>query len=190
MKQLLFISAFFLLLTAKSQTISELQQKITQLEQKITVLNEKVNFCDLYNHSDVSKVKTFSSAFELKLLECKGNSIEQTVEITFTLKHSLPHQQMDLYTGREKPIAYSEVGNSFDFKSSFFPNSKSTMVETERFILPTNQLIQGKLIFRNVLPQTEKLSLVTGTFEFHNNDGYGNPGKGEFEIKNLTINWN
>ncbi len=189
MKKILFLGLIISSLSAKSQTVAELQEQITILEQQNQVLKEKVDFCDLYNNSEVSDTKSFNSNFEFKVIECKGNAIEQTVELAVTIKHSLPHQQLDLYTGSKKPIAYSETGSNYEFKSASFPES-GTGFGTESFYVPTNLLIQGKLIFRNVLPQTEKLSLINGTFQFKNKDGGGNREKGEFEIRNLNINWN
>lgn len=189
MKKIIFLGLIISSLTVNSQTISELQAKITVLEQQKTVLEEKVDFCELYNNSNVSDTKSFNSNFEFKVIECKGNSIEQTVELTITIKHSLPHQQLDLFIGNQKPIAYGETGNNYEFKSANFPESKKLM-GSESFFVPTNLLIQGKIVFRNILPQTEKLKLVNGTFQFKNKDGLGNKGTGEFEIKNLVINWN
>ena len=188
MKKILFLGLIISSLTVSSQTIAELQQQITILEQQQIVLQEKVDFCDLYNNSDISETKTFNSNFEFKVLECKGNSIDQTVELTVTIKHSLPNQQLNIWTGREKPIAYGETGNSYDFKSVKFPNSRAS-IGSEQFDSPTNLLIQGKITFRNILPQTEKLSLVNGTIQFRNKDGGGNKAQGTFEIKNLNINW-
>jgi len=189
MKKLLFIGLLLIgTFTVKSQTVTELQEQITVLEQQKELLQEKVNFCDLYNNAE-TEVKTFNSNFEFKVLECVGNSIEQTVEITVTIKHSLPHQKLELFTGSKKPVAYGETGNNYDFKEATFPNASSVFGALS-FNSPTNLLIQGKLVFRNVLPQTEKLSLVNGIFQFKNKDGNGNRAKGEFEIRNLNINWN
>ncbi len=184
-KEILFLGLIVSSLSVKSQTVAELQEQITILKQQNQVLQEKVDFCDLYNNSEVSDTKSFNSNFELKVIECKGNSIEQTVELAITIKHSLPHQYLKLYTWSKKPIAYSETGSNYEFKSASFPGATSTS-----FYVPTNLLIQGKLIFRNVLPQTEKLSLINGTFRFENKDGGGNSEEGEFEIRNLNINWN
>ena len=189
MKKILFLGLIVSSLTVKGQTITELQQQITILEQQKTVLQEKVDFCDLYNNSDVSETKTFNSNFEFKVIECKENSIDQTIELTITIKHSLPNQKLNIWTGREKAIAYGETSTSYDFKSVKFPNSRSSF-GAEGFNSSTNLLIQGKLTFRNILPQTEKLSLVNGAVKFENKDGGGNKAQGKFEIRNLNINWN
>lgn len=189
MKKILFLGLVISSFILQSQTVQELQKQIEILEQQKTVLQEKVNFCNLYNNSDVSETKTFNSKFEFKVIECEGNSIDQTVELTITIKHSLPNQQINIWTGIEKPTAYGETGTSYDFKSVKFPNSKSYFA-SEEFNSPTNLLIQGKLKFRNILPQTKKLSLVNGTVEFKNKDGGGNKAQGKFEIRNLNINWN
>lgn len=189
MKKILFLGLIFSSITATSQTISELQQQITILEQQKSILQEKIDFCDLYNNSDVSETTTFNSNFEFKVIECKGNSIDQTVELTITIKHSLPNQKIKIWTGSEKPVAYGETGKNYDFKSINFPDSRGGF-GAEEFNSPTNLLLQGKLTFRNILPQTAKLSLVNGTVEFENKDGGGSKGKGKFEIRNLNINWN
>lgn len=181
MKKILFLGLIISSITATSQTISELQQQITILEQQKIVLEEKVDFCDLYNSSDTSETKTFNSNFELKVIECIGNSTDQTVEVIVTIKHLLPHQQLYL----SSTIAYGETGDSFKFKNSMFAGSNSKVI-----YIPTNLLLKGKLTYRNVLPQTEKLKLVNGTISFKNKDGGENNGKGEFEIRNLNINWN
>ena len=166
---------------ANAQTTTELKQKITVLEQKNKALEDKLTFCELYSQSDVSEVKSFNSNFEFKVLECRGNTNEQTVEIEVTIKHSMPNQKLFL----DKSIAYGETGSSYEFKNSYF--SESTRYSS--FLIPTNMLIKGKLVYRNILPQTEKLSLVSGTFYFENKDGGGNNGMGDFEIRNLTIKW-
>ena len=188
MKKLLFIGLFLGIFNVQGQTVFELQQQIIVLEQQKALLQEKVDFSDLYNNAS-TEVKTFNSNFEFKVIECRGNSIDQTVEMTVTIKHSLPHQQLDLFTGSKKPVAYGEMGNNYEFKDATFPDARSGM-GTKTFSSPTNLLIQGKLVFRNVLPQTEKFSLVNGIFQFKNKDGGGNRAKGEFEIRNLSINWN
>lgn len=140
----------------------------------------------MYNNSDTSQTKSFSSYFEFKVIECKGNTTDQTVELTVTIKHSLPNQELDLYTITKKPMAYGETGNNYEFKSATFSEDRFSIGSI--FYVPTNLLIQGKLVFRNILPQTKKLSLINGTFEFKNKDGGGNRDEGEFEIRNLIIN--
>ena len=187
MKKLLLIGLLFSVFKGNAQTLTALKKQIEVLEQKYKLLQDKIHFCEMYN--DLSKeVKSFNANFEFKVIECKGNSLDQTVEITITIKHGLPHQQLELYTGAMKPIAYGELGNNYEFKGAKFPNVIHTY-GLATFFVPTNLLIQGILVFRNVLPQTEKFSLVNGTFTFKNKDGGGNFSKGEFEIRNLKIDW-
>lgn len=187
-----FVTVLFLTiisLTLKAQTIEELKQKISVLEQDNQRLKEKISFCDLYNKSGQIESKSFSSKFDFKVLACRGNRIDQIVEIDILLKHNLPHQEMQLFTGSKAPVAYGETGEAFDLKEAKFSQSKGGF-GVEKFIIPTGVPIKGKLTFRNILPGTDKLSLITGIFEFENQDGGGNDGQGTFEIKNLTINWN
>ena len=178
-----------LCLTLKAQTIEELKQKVSILKQDNQRLKEKVSFCDLYSNSNQIESKSFSSKFDFKVLECRGNRIDQIVEIDILLKHNLPHQQMQLFTGSKAPVAYGETGEAFELKEAMFSQSKSKY-GVEEFIIPTGVPIKGTLTFRNILPGTNKLSLITGIFEFENQDGGGNDGQGAFEIKNLAINWN
>ncbi len=189
MKKLLVVLVVILTsISAQSQSISKLKKEISILKQQNKALKEKVVFCKLYNNSNVNEVKSFSPNFDFKVLECSGNSIEQTVEIVFTIKHNLPNQRLGLWTGQEKPIAYGETGKSYKYKEAKLPNA-SSMGWSLNFSCPTGLLIQGKLIFRNVLPQTEKFKLVKGGFDFCNEDGGDNKGKGRFEIRNININW-
>ncbi len=183
MKRFLCLVLLTVIFTAQGQTKKELQEKIKFLE-------EKVKLCELYNSSPIAEVLPFSSDFEFKVLECRGNKIGQTVDIIFTIKHSLPHQKIDFYTGSERPIAYNEMGDAYEFKSVEFPNSQDGWNSTVTFILPTNILVKGKLTFKNVLPQTEKFAFVSGALKFKDRDAeYGEDKEGRFEIRNLKIDW-
>ena len=170
----------FIGLTLKSQTTEELKQKITALEEDNQRLKEKVSFCDLYNKSSQTESKSFNSKFDFKILECRGNRIDQIVEIDILIKHSLPHQEMQLYTGSKAPVAYGESGEAFELKEANFSQSKGRS-GVEKFIIPTSVPIKGTLTFRNILPETDKLSLITGIFEFENQYGGSNNGQGTFE---------
>ena len=120
------------------------------LEQQNERLVEKVSFCEIYNNSNLSDIKSFSPNYEFKVIDCKGNVSEQTVSVTVTLKHSLPHQSVKLFIGSQKPIAYGETGNSFEYKEAEFPQSSGIM-GYQSFNMPTDILIKGTLVFRNVL---------------------------------------
>jgi hypothetical protein len=187
MKKTLLTALIIGTFSLNAQTVSELKEKVKVLKQQNERLQEKATFCDSYNTVN-SEVKTFDQNFEFTVLECKGNALDQTVTVTITIKHNLPHQQLSLYTGTKKPFAYGETGNNYDYKNAIFPggiNKTGVII----FSSPTNILLKGTIIFRNVLPQTEKLSLVNGTFAFKNIDGGGNSSTGEFEVRNLNISW-
>lgn len=188
-KSLTVLFLLSLALALKAQNPEALKQRISILEEENERLKEKINFCDLYNQSRQTESKSFSSKFDLRILECRGNRIDQIVEIDLLINHNLPHQEMKLFTGSKAPVAYGETGEAFELKEAQFSQSKSGY-GVEKFIVPTGVPIKGTLTFRNVLPGTSKLSLVTGIFEFENQDGGSNEGQGTFEIKNLTINWN
>ncbi len=175
-------------LTLSAQTTETLKKEIERLLEENTRLREKLEFCDVFNHSNQFETKSFSSKFDFKVLACKGLRIDQVVEIEVLITHNLPHQKMSLYTGSEAPVAYGEMGDSFELREVKFSHSK-TGFGVERFMAPTGIPIKGKLTFRNILPSTDRLSLVTGTFLFQNQDGGGNEGEGSFEIRNLTIDW-
>ncbi|WP_158974937.1 hypothetical protein [Cellulophaga sp. L1A9] len=189
MKKVLIVALLLYGMGLKAQELTELKKKIELLGDQNSRLQEKIDFCSIYEKSNDIDIKSFNTNFDLKILQCVGNSSDQTVEVVFTMKHALVHQAMTLYTGSDKPMAYGETGNSYVFKGAEFPESGSGMSGYQRFKLPTGILIKGKLIFRNVLPQTKKFTLVNGKVIFENEDGGKDRGKGVFEIRNLTINW-
>lgn len=174
--------------TITSQTSQELQNELKVLEQKIAALNEKLVFCDMYSKTEIVDIKNFNPKFEFKVIGCIGNSSTQTVDVIVTIKHALPNQQMRLNLNNKKPMAYSETGTTYGYKSSLFAGEGESLGSLV-FQAPTNLLIQGKITFRNILPQTEKIALVTGGMNNENADGGGDKSEGQFEIRNLTITW-
>lgn len=184
---------FFFFLTSlfvNAQSTQELQSENQKLKQQISRLEEKVQFCEMYEKSSTIETRSFNENFDFKVLSCVGNSIEQTVKIeVFIEQNSLPNQKLSLWIGSKKPIAYDETGKGYEYKEGFFPQA-SDMMGTLTFSLYTGVGVRGTIIFRNVLPQTDRFKLVTGTFENQNADGAGNKGEGPFEIKNLIITWN
>ncbi len=186
MKKVILTSLFLsFLFVMHAQTVDELKKKIEKLETENTILQNKANFCDLFSQSDKYKVKSFHEKFELKILKIIGNKNEQTVDIFLTLRHSLPNQKLTINISSYK--AYDEMGNAYSSKLIEFSENKSNSYVFQ--IIPYNQLIQGKITFRNVLPNIDRFSKVSGTIETENADGGDNKTTGNIELINTLIQW-
>lgn len=167
----------------------EIIEKTQQTTDQILQEGKKNSSSDSSQVSKNTTVKSFNPIFEFKLLGCTGNTREQTVTIEVLISQkTLPNLELLLWTGSKKPVAYDESGNGYDYKEAFFPQGKDRAII---YVMPlfTDVPIKGKIVFRNVLPATERFRFVTGSIEFKNADGQGNDGHGMFEIRNLTIDW-
>ncbi|MDG4946584.1 hypothetical protein NMK71_09170 [Weeksellaceae bacterium KMM 9713] len=165
-----------------AQSVEELRSEIEALKQENQILQNKADFCDLYSKSDEITVKSFHKDYEMKVIEVKGNKNDQTVEVIFTMKHQLPNQKVD--SGTPLIQAYDEMGKSYPVKSLF--NSRFKYVNLD---VPYNQLLQNSIVFRNVLPNIDRLSKIVGTITTSNLDGGDNKHKANFEFLNLVIDW-
>lgn len=186
MKKIILTSLFLsFLIVIHAQTVDELKKEIEKLETENTILRNKANFCDLYSQSNKYEVKSFHEKFELKVLKIVGNKNEQTVDVFFTLKHSLPNQKLTISVSSYK--AYDEMGNSYSSKTIEFSENKSSSYVFQT--IPYNQLMQGKITFRNVLPNIDRFSKVTGTIQTENADSGDNKTSGNIELANTLIQW-
>ena len=183
-------ATIFLLLVASisisyGQSVEQLKSEIEKLKHENKVLQNKADFCDIYSKANQYEVKSFDKNFDVKVLEVIGNKNEQTVDIVFTLKHEIPNQKLT-FRGSEF-VAYDEIGNTYYLKLMEVAGNKS---ENYLFpIIPTDQLMQGKITFRNILSKTDRLKKVRAKIETENNDGGGNKATGELELTNLVIQW-
>ena len=186
----ILVSCFVISISTYGQTCEEVKKENIKLKQQITRLEEKVAFSELYDKSGGIQTKSFNPNFDLKVLSCVGNPTDQTVRVEILLtQNNLPNQSVCLWTGQKKPIAYGEMGNGYEYKEAVFPQGRNLGLGLLEFPMFTGTSVKGYIVFRNVLSQTDKFKLVTGTFESKNSDGNTKQGEGQFEIRNLAINW-
>ncbi len=133
-------------------------------------------------------VSSFNSGYSFAIMSCTGDSASQTVEVVIALKHGLPNQSLNVDT--RSVIAYDGNGNAYSLKSIEFPNGSDGFHDYD-WNIPTNILVKGKLVFRNVLPKTTKMELIEGAIRTKNSDGgiYDYSYTPKFKIRNLPITW-
>lgn len=168
-----------------------LKNSIKALKQDTTYLRNVANTCDLLSKSANSEVVNSNSRLKFELLSVKGDRASQTVQVDFFISHSLPNQSFDLHIGDGKPKAWDLLGSVYDLKNATFANNNAPAFSfgVIKVQVPTDVRVKGTLIFRNVLPSTEKFSLVQLKYFLYNSDGgYSNETQ-TIEIKNVGIKW-
>lgn len=165
-----------------------LKATISKLRQDTTFLNEKIALCDYLNKPKEYDIKSFSAAFNVEVLSCKGDRGQQTVTVEFLISHSLPHQELCINIGTEDAKAADELGNSFQAKEGNIA-TKSTTYGYTCTKVPTDVPTKSYIIFRNIMPSTDIIKFLTIRYGFRNADGGGQYSMGNLEIRNLKIQW-
>jgi hypothetical protein len=150
---------------------------------------------------DSATIKSFSRAFEVKLLSCKGSKAEQTVKIEFLITQYDVHQELCMKICDEAAKAFDFQGNEILPESAGIGalNKKSTGACTTSMFgpssyvcnkLPTEVPVKVYIVFKDVLPSTKYLKFVTIRFDYKKFTATDNVYQGEnLEIRNLKIKW-
>ena len=186
MRKYLLLALVAVVVQLNAQSVDELQAEIQALQEQNQILQNKADFCELYSNSDQFQVKSFLDAYEVKVLSVKGNRNEQTVEILFTLKHQLPNQT--IHTNIRNFSAFDEMGKSYGVKNIEIASKNDFSGILHQPVI-YNQLTQGKIIIRNVLPNIDRFSKFNGMIATANQDGGDNRQEGELTLTNLVIDW-
>lgn len=182
-------------LTKENQALRKenetLKNAVKALKQDTSYLRSVTNTCDLVEKSKNNDVINSNKNLRFELLSVKGDRNLQTVQVDFFISHSLPHQSFDLHIGDGKPKAWDLLGTMFDFKNATFANNNSSAFNfgVIKVLVPTDVRIKGTIIFRNVLPSTDKFSLVKLNYNLYNSDGGLGTDTYTIELKNLGIIW-
>lgn len=137
-------------------------------------------------------VQSFNKNFEFKVLDCIGDPVKQTVEVTVGLKNKMRNKLVSFSCNKSNySYAYDDDKHIFEIKEIKFPNSKTSHTNYENFYSPTGVMLKGKIVFRNVLPSVKKFKKVSGYVTFQNEhiNSLEEVKKSWYGIKNLKINW-
>ena len=142
---------------------------------------------------DSTKLKSFSSNFNVKLISAEGDINQQTVTLTFLISHKLIHQEV-CFNGGEYSKLYDFNGNEYNGKEISVGNAGITKpifggADYSCSKIPTNIPVKGKVIFNKVLPSVKEFSyaeIKVGYKAFDSNDSYQ---YGNIEVNNIKVDW-
>ncbi len=103
-----------------------LKATISKLRQDTAFLNKKIALCDVFNKPREFDLRSFSNAFNVVVLSCKGDRGQQTVKIEFLISHSLTHQEVCINIGTDDAKAENELGDTFVAKEGNIANESTT----------------------------------------------------------------
>ncbi|CEN47767.1 conserved hypothetical protein [Capnocytophaga canimorsus] len=145
--------------------------------------------------SDMTQVKSFSPDFEIAFISAKGDTYNQTVTISYTIKHKLVHQRLDIGSVRKDwsraatpSKAYDFEGNEYDYNNITLGSEASDNGLKVTNKVPTNVTLKASVTFIKILPDVKSFNFVTIPVSYKDDAG-GNPKYGEIEISNVKINW-
>ena len=167
---------------------TKLKASIKTLTQEKEFLTKKLELFNILNSSKEYSIKPFSDDVNIQVLSCKGDKTQQTVKLEIILSHNLPHQEMCVNIGDNDASAVDELGNTFKAKEGVI-GAKSTTYGYTCTNIPTDVPTKSYVVFRNILPGTDKLKFITVKYGYRNADGGMEWKKGELEIRNIEIKW-
>ena len=128
-----------------------------------------------------SSISNPLKGYEISLNSCIGNANLQTVTVTFTLQHELPHQRFYVLSNNTK--AYVN-GNICTWSMTKMGGQKINYA-----VIPTKTAVSCEVTFRNVLPSSEALKTFFVNVTSANADGGGNRQSGIIEMHDVAITW-
>lgn len=126
-------------------------------------------------------VQNMLGSYTIQVLDCQGNSSDQTVTITFMVEHQLPNQTFHIIQKDTKAYAKGQDYTNIDR----YVGSKSF-----HNMVPTEIPMECRVVIRNVVPSVKTFDSVMLNMKTQNKDGGKGGQKGSLEMKNLNINWN
>lgn len=185
-------------LTKENQAIKKenenLKIVLKGLKQDTSYLRKVNTTCDLLSKANNSEIVNSNRNLKFELLSVAGDRSSQTVQIDFFISHTILHQSFDLHTSEGKPKAWDNLGSLYEYKNAIFSNNPSPSnsiwdLGVIKVLVPTDVRVKGSVIFRNVLPSTEKFSLVQFNYFLYNSDGGTSNENHRIELKNINIKW-
>lgn len=141
-----------------------------------------------------TKIKSFNSNFDVKLVSADGDVNQQTVTLTFLISHKLIHQEV-CFNGNEHSKLYDFNGNEYNGKKISVGNagmSKSIFGGADYSCskIPTNIPVKGKVIFNKILPTVKEFSYsdIKVGYRPFDSDSYEYT-YGNIEVNNIKVDW-
>lgn len=151
-----------------------------------------VSNTEVEGNKDDTHIKSFSPDFEVKLLSVIGDKNNQTVEIEVLLKHKIVHQKVCFNYGKGDAKLYDFEGNEYLSKGvQIGALSQKDVLSFGSYVcnkVPTNVPVKGKILFKQVLSDTSKMSFATVKIGYKAFDG-GTYEYGTIELTNLNVDW-
>lgn len=138
-----------------------------------------------------TKIKSFNSNFDTKLISADGDINDQTVTLTFLVSHKIVHQEV-CFNGNEASKLYDFDGNEYNAKEVSVGNAGRNGIFSNSSCnkIPTNIPVKVKAVFNKILPSVKEFSyseIKVGYKAFDNNDY--NYSYGNLEVNNIKVNW-
>lgn len=163
-----------------SQTnIDAIKKENLQLKDENKFLKKKLEFCTGINDTLLT-IKPFSSTYDIKVVSCKGDRSNQSVEIEIVLSHQKINQQLSFDLQNSRIV--DNIGTSYSVK---IPNFYSSSGNYDVFM---DTPLKITYIVSNVLPGTEMFKIIALKMNSNTIGQYSSPDL-YTEIKNLRIVW-
>lgn len=138
---------------------------------------------------DSTKLKSFSSNFNVKLISAEGDINQQTVTLTFLISHKLIHQEV-CFNGDEKSKLYDFNGNEHNGKEiSVGTATRGVLSNYACNKIPTNIPVKAKVVFNQILPSTKEFSYAEIKVGYKAFDSYDSYQYGNIEVNNIKVDW-
>jgi len=126
-------------------------------------------------------VRNMLGSYTIQVLDCQGNSGDQTVTITFLVEHNVANQSLYIYPKDTRAYAKGQDYTNIDrfIGSRSFNN-----------VVPTDIPMECRVVIRNVVSSVKSFDSVILNMKTQNKDGGRGDQKGTLEMKNLNIQWN
>ena len=166
---------------------SSLAQEIFMLREQIKSIDschynhEKYKFSEAINNDTNTVIKSPWDFMKFNMLSAEGNRDEQTVTVTLLLTNSGLHQK--LYLDSYNCEAIDALGNSSVNQKVKVGSGNHTGTAY------TNMPVRIQLIFKGVMPGTEKFNFIALHMSSTDANARGAADKKRIEISNVQINW-
>lgn len=137
---------------------------------------------------NTTKIKSFSSNFDVKLLSAEGDINNQTVTLTFLISHKLVHQEV-CFNGSKDSKLYDFNGNEYNAKLVSVGSATERIWSYACNKIPTNIPVKAVVIFNKILPENKEFSYSEIKVGYKSFDSYDSHSYGNLEVNNINVNW-
>lgn len=166
---------------ALKKEVSKLKSETVKLKDENLFLKQKTDFCNSLSKEQTYELVPFSDLYDIKVLSCKGNRVNQNVIVELLVSHKTVNQSLECH--HSELTAVDNIAKSHGISDVKIGDSGSGSSD-----IFTDVPIRMKFVVNSIMPGTEFFKIISVKMKTVNLGEYSTDW-GLTQIKNLKIDW-